>query len=110
MPMRMPVRFLLRQGRVGQNQLAFLNPFQPANSGGELAQFAAFAAEDDHFHAVIVVEMDVGGGHDEPAVIVLNGDQLFGESGPVVVVDENQSRRHDAGIGFPLLLGQGEVQ
>ena len=67
---------------------------------------ARFAAHDDHFQAVVVVQMHVESGKDGPVILVLEVHQFVAQHPDVVVVDQGD-RAYDAGFrGFRHFLDE----
>ena len=75
--------------------------FSPDEAVGHLTDVAALAFYQDHLHAHVVVKVDVQGGNDGLAHIVLDGIEFVGKFPHVVIVDEGY-RTDGLFIGFPL--------
>jgi len=70
-----------------------LTPRAAINRVGELPDFRRLAFHDDHFQAVVVVQMNVQRGEDLVVILVLQLGELFAEQPDVMVVEQ----RHGTG-------------
>lgn len=89
-----------RDGARGKRdeELAVLDAFQAHQGIGERAHFACRPTEHDHFHAIVVADVNVQHGNDQFVVVVLQRGHLMGEVGCVVVVDECQAAEDFGGL------------
>ena len=66
----------------GQDEPAGLDPLGADQVVGQVADLPRRAAEQDHFEAAVLVEMDVGGGDDPVEMMVLQVGQPRARSAP----------------------------
>jgi hypothetical protein len=97
---------LMFQLRVGHDQFALHDAFQPAELGGEFLQPRRPAAQDDHFQAQIMCQMGVHGGYHQVGVLVLQGGQMPPQLRPVVIVNQGQRAGGVTIVRLPGLGGQ----
>ena len=77
----------------GEHQLPLVDSFEAADAVSHGLQGGGLAAKNDDLKALMVVEVDMHGRHDDVAVRVLQVEQFVGQAGPVVVVDEGERGR-----------------
>jgi hypothetical protein len=91
----------------GQVQLAVLDPLGGDEPFGRGLDVLARPAQDEHFHAVVMVEVDVQGGMDDIQGRMLDLGHLLRQVRMVVVEDQGQGADHLLVQVFPFLLHQG---
>ena len=60
-----------------QHQLAVLHPPQAQDPIGKMAYLGTSAPHDDHFQAVVMIQVDVQRGNDRMMMVVLDAGQPF---------------------------------
>ena len=80
----------------GEHQFAVFDPAQAQNPVGEMAYLRTPPSHDDHFQAIVVIQVNVRGGKHLPFGVVLRLDQPLRKSWAVVVVNQGQGPYHRA--------------
>ena len=70
----------------------------------QFTHFPAFSSKDDNFEAVVVVQMDVSGGHNKSSVVVLQFGQLVSQIMDVMVVNQCDRRGDLFPVTRPFIL------